>query len=396
MTKEALETRSSRTLSLQEKIAMLDTKIDEFRQSEGQVNNFSRDDYKALYGRLNTALAMKPDALAQFQQIQSLPGRGEAKQAKQRAILFAWLKEPTMGSSFMNTMCLMDRTNTLKRKAEFLTHKQMLDTYGEEELCQMLEDGLVSRVRNPRNPKAFLYQHVVMSMTDSVSKKEQASGSTNCKVNEVQAKALQNSFRSNHLKDTQLDLEMQEWGTEDFDTIQGRKELLQEDDKTHKGALPGFLKRLCMGKDTSNPAEEVEQEDQVEGQHDLEVASERSGKTGFSAQAKAKAKASEVDTMEKALAKCSQMLGHLNKARMSLQEAAHQTKGCKLYSKPMQLQVNGCIANLKASNEVLSNICITKKGSLAKVKAELLKAAGVFKDAQENVALLKALMKNSK
>ena len=68
-------------------------------------------------------------------------------------------------------------------------------------------------------------------------------------------------------------------------------------------------------------------------------------------------------------------------------------KGNKLASKELTNRLKAAINTGQALTKGLTTLMITKKGSIAKIKGQLLEAAGHYKESMAVIGLCKALSK---
>ena len=74
-------------MTFKEKVNMMDEKMEQVRS--GETPDFTRDDMKKLWGRLDTALGGNEKANTFYKNVQQLPN-GCRKKDKRQAILWAW------------------------------------------------------------------------------------------------------------------------------------------------------------------------------------------------------------------------------------------------------------------------------------------------------------------
>ena len=194
MSKEGLQAHDEHNPALAklEKMQLLDEKMVEFKNSNGNINRFNYDDHKKLYGRLRSALSSEREA---FQLMESVERSGRGKDAKKKALLYAWIKDPSFGSAFWTMVQGVELNNKVQKEAKWATKKELSDKYGDE-LEEMLAANAFPRKRTPVNNKFWLYLDNHDSSIMEVNKFKTYAASQSQTLDKDQAPALMEAFET--------------------------------------------------------------------------------------------------------------------------------------------------------------------------------------------------------
>jgi hypothetical protein len=116
-----------------------------------------------------------------FKELSKL-GRGAQQNSKKRMLLFAWLKDPSFGSSYMSVMTSLEFNKKTKKQLSWLTWKQTLDKHGSEEAVSMVKAGTLVARRNPQDRRFWQFLSLEDSMEMSMELKKQVTGTRTGKV----------------------------------------------------------------------------------------------------------------------------------------------------------------------------------------------------------------------
>lgn len=90
--------------------------------------------------------------------------------ANKRKIVHGWILDPQFQDGFYGSISGINTTESIGRKSEWMSKKEVLDKYDESEAEEMVEAGTLNRRRNPKNLKRWQYLFVKDHHTQKIEK----------------------------------------------------------------------------------------------------------------------------------------------------------------------------------------------------------------------------------
>ena len=82
------------------------------------------------------------------------------KIANQHKMLRAWVLNPNLGEGFYQQVHELSEIHSIKRSAEWISRKQLLDGLDESEAEELIECGAIEVRKHPDNPKSYQFKRV--------------------------------------------------------------------------------------------------------------------------------------------------------------------------------------------------------------------------------------------
>ena len=83
--------------------------------------------------------------------------RNEGQEAQKRKMLLSHILYPKLDANYLRCISSVDKKTTMNSKYGWMTWKEVTDKFGNEEACEMHEDGRFNTRPNPQNPKRAQY-----------------------------------------------------------------------------------------------------------------------------------------------------------------------------------------------------------------------------------------------
>ena len=149
--------------------------------------------------------------------------REPGKEKKKRALLLAWLQDGMVMTPKFKTSCTqICFSKTRTKQLKWLTTKEVIDKYGQDEGLQMIKEGSFLVRKNPANMKFYQFLSIDDYMTLDVKKQEELRASGTSKVSDKQFSAITSSIKGVNIQDLEGDVEDEklmnhDFGEDDFD-----------------------------------------------------------------------------------------------------------------------------------------------------------------------------------
>ena len=167
--------------------------MERYRDGELKEGAFSKDDLHKAFGKFEYARKMNSKLKDVYEEACLKNGQVSRKNA--RYCLLAWMKQPDDVEACLKSMTKIAGSEGACRESDWLTEKQLVDMYGQEEVEEMIENDLLVSRANPLNPRRKQYSMVVKDVTyQKVSKGKTLEVKNQSKVDGKTALALTTSM----------------------------------------------------------------------------------------------------------------------------------------------------------------------------------------------------------
>ena len=134
------------------KVALLDAKIEAYKESGGKGVTFTTGDMKCLYGRWETTQEPQaPEEVRDLWRGVMSKGRGKRKESAKRNILLAAIVDPGFTDTFWKMTESVVHQLDVHRELGWKTEKHIDDIYGAKQWVAMNEERSHKRNRDPDN-----------------------------------------------------------------------------------------------------------------------------------------------------------------------------------------------------------------------------------------------------
>ena len=179
-------------------------KIQKFREGALDDTAFTADNLHKIAGRFAHARGKSSKLNEAYQKV-SVSSAGKVDRKAARFCMLQWLKRPEDCEAVVSSFNCLQGSDGLVKETPWLSQKQLVDMFGEEEAQEMIEGHLVLSRPNPCNPQRRQYQVCLEKGVIEAKKVKSITGNTEYKASGEDALALENSFDAYKITSSMLE-----------------------------------------------------------------------------------------------------------------------------------------------------------------------------------------------
>lgn len=313
-------------------------------------------------------------------------GRGAQQNAKKRMLLFAWLKDPTFGASYMSIMTELEFGKKKKKALTWLTWKQTLDKHGSSEAVAMVKAGSLVCRRNPQDKRFWQFLSLEDSVEMTMLQKKKVTGTRSGKVSNAQLDNFEQAALAELDEDMVEDIlsgnDTSGLNLKDLKALKNvdKEEQEASEDDEEEGLPADLAKTIGLGEGRKEPTPKPTPEQKQEAKEKQVQAKLQKAKETFDKRVDLHSQVGDKDNLAKAQGKCSSMHSMMTQMVQKMKVTIKALNKAKVQYPSSQTQV--LLEKLEKHISTMDKLIVGGQ-SLEAVKKALMVAAATLKKANE-------------